>query len=71
VELTGIWDPRNASKNHLGLSVWTLWDELLTYDICLLTSTENASERCAEILLRNHSARVLVPQILGFGKSKL
>lgn len=71
MELTGIQDPRNASKNDLGLSVWTLWDELLTYDICLLTSIENTSERCAEILLRNYSARVLVAQILGFGKSKL
>jgi hypothetical protein len=51
--------------------VWISWDEILAYEIGLLTSIDNASEIYAEFLLRNDSARMLVPQILSFGNSKI
>ena len=71
VELSGIWDPNNSAKNHLGLTVWTHWEDIPAYDICLLTSIEKASEIYAELMLRKDKASVLVPSILGFGNSEL
>ena len=64
LQLTGIWDPRASVSNHLGLPVWQKFEEVQTFNACVLTCLENTSELYETLLLTNEKERVFVPEIL-------
>jgi len=68
--IIGTWEPENNQRKYLHHPVWKNFDDIPSFDACILTSLDKASVYY-DLLVKNiQKENVLVPSILGINVRK-
>lgn len=71
IEIIGIFDPKQSVKTRLGITVWTAFDQLPTYDALIITALkkpEEFLESLTDSVIDQDT--LLIPKILGLSAKK-
>jgi len=70
INIVGVFDPFSKKENLLHLKVWHSLDDVDEYDVCLITSLEEAVSFVELLGQRVKKDNILIPAILGISAAR-
>ena len=65
IEIVGVFDSQNTTKEFLGLPVWSSMDLLPDFDVCVITNVEDPSGLFNYLSSNVANEQILAPDVLG------